>query len=239
MIKKYLNDADVILIFVGAGMSADSGINTFVQATKEWKKEYSETMTRHAFETYPDKAWKYYDDTYEKFQQAVPHIGYLHLYNEIKDKSYFIVTSNIDLLFEKSNFDAQNIHHVHGKITDVQCRFPCSQEIYKYKKGIHACPKCGRSLRPNTFLFDDAIERRIIGDSSKNFLKWIEEIKGKNVVVLEIGIGAEGLHNHAVYYTKELNSMNHIIVNSEPSVFCLDNDLIVIKKEAKNMFNDL
>ena len=236
-LQEYIASADTVLVFAGAGMSADSGLHTFIQAPKEWKKKYQTLMTRHAFETDREMAWEFYDSLYTKYMlETKPHQGYYDLLEQLKEKAYFVVTSNTDMLFERAGFDTNRIHHVHGKVEDLQCILPCHSSLYKYSEVVDKhCQRCGRSLRPNTFLFDDALERRIVGESGLEFLEWVTNAKGTKAIVLEIGVGAEGLHSHAAINAKQINA-KHILINPQPSIFSIQSNATIYQIKAIDMF---
>jgi len=234
-LQNLIHEVDAVLVLAGAGMSADSGLQTFSQASKDWKKNYQTFMTRHAFEVDKENAWAFYENMYKKYiYESKPHQGYLDLLNQLKDKDYFIVTSNIDLLFEKAEFDLDRIHHVHGRIDKLQCKQPCNNHLYVYSNTLRYCSRCGRSLRPNIFLFDDALERRIIGNTASMFLKWCTNIDGLKTLILEIGVGSEGLHSHSISYAKKLNA-KHILINPYPPIFSKQSKAKVYKLKAVDM----
>lgn len=237
-IKKSIEKADNILIFAGAGMSADSGLNTFANASKEWRKQYQELMTRHAFEFNSEEAWSFYCNLLDTYKKAEPHVGYYNLLSVLEYKNYFIVTTNIDRLFLKARFLKERIHYPHGLIDNMQCILPCSNELFKFDENKKKCPLCARKLRPNVFLFDDAIERKIYNQtSSKRFRDWIDSVpRNSSTLILELGVGAEGLHNNAIKYTQKLNA-KHIVINPFPPTFVLRPKSYIIAKSIKEAFS--
>lgn len=239
-IKKNIEDADNILIFAGAGMSADAGLNTFLNAPNEWKKKYQTLMRRYAFEYDFESAWEFYSDMVSDYANVEPHIGYYNLLSLLKNKNYFVVTTNVDELFVKAGYENSRVHQAHGVFSKMQCSLPCTNELFSLDSEQKKCPYCSRNLRPNIFLFDDAIERKIYDkNSSKNFRDWIDAVDlNSSSLVFELGVGAEGLHNNAIKYAQKLHA-KHIVINPCPPTFVLKPKSYIIAKSIKDVFNFL
>ena len=89
--RKLVKTHKNIIICAGSGMSQESGIPTWRES--EGKKFLSR----------------------EEFKEIIPHEGYQLLLNYCKNKEYFILTSNIDCLFQKTGFDENRIIETYGK----------------------------------------------------------------------------------------------------------------------------
>ena len=53
------------------------------------------------------------------------------LYNLIKSKNYFILTTNVDHLFQRANFDKNRIFYMQGDMGLLQCKKPCHNKNYE------------------------------------------------------------------------------------------------------------
>lgn len=208
--KKLISNADAIAIFAGAGMSVDSGLDSFRGNNGLWtasipiegvEYNYLDLMTHQAFDENPIDAWKFIIRLKEKFEQTNPHEGYYHLLELLRDKDYFIVSSNIDDQFLKAGFDENKILEIHGSINFMQCMDILEREIWltpdmnSYELRLDhlpRCPNCGGHCRPNILLFGDWfwISIRSVHQQLR-FQKWSSEIKAskKKIVALEIGAG--------------------------------------------------
>ncbi len=205
-----LDKADAIAIFAGAGMSVDSGIAPFRGQNGIWEKNiemghksfnYKELLSHHAFQNHPLEAWSFIYKLQEEFHKKSPHDGYYKLLELVQDKSYFVVTSNIDEYFLRAGFDEHKILECHGAISYMQCMDVLEHEIWlkpeievenlKYHH-LPKCPNCGGACRPNIAMIGDWfwITTRA-KDQQKRFQSWkknIEELK-LNMVTIEIGAG--------------------------------------------------
>jgi NAD-dependent SIR2 family protein deacetylase len=208
--KKLISNADAIAIFAGAGMSVDSGLDSFRGNNGLWttsipiegvEYNYLDLMSHQAFDENPIDAWKFITHLKEKFEQTNPHEGYYHLLELLRDKDYFIVSSNIDDQFLKAGFDENKILEIHGSINFMQCMDILEREIWLTPDmnsnelrldNLPACPNCGGHCRPNILLFGDWfwISIRSVHQQLR-FQKCKSEIKAskKKIVALEIGAG--------------------------------------------------
>jgi NAD-dependent SIR2 family protein deacetylase len=132
-------------IHVGAGMSADSDIATFrpnkppvvplpaeeeshVIACALDSRSFGNLMSLipledACYQTKPQSAW-FYDAGYrEVILQSAPHPGYDLLLQILQhlNKSYFVMTTNIDRYFSKSGFPSELLFETHGSVEALQC----------------------------------------------------------------------------------------------------------------------
>ncbi len=204
-----IREADAIAIFAGAGMSVDSGLNAFRGDNGLWTKALSiegksynhlDLMSHHAFIETPKVAWEFILSLKEKYELTNPHEGYYKLLSLIKDKEYFIVTSNIDEHFLKAGFGENSIFECHGSVNYMQCLDILEREVWltpeiKTEKlqlaDLPTCPNCGSICRPNVLLFGDWFWIPIRSTHQQiRYNKWSKEIKEKHKRIIAIEIGA-------------------------------------------------
>jgi NAD-dependent SIR2 family protein deacetylase len=205
-----INQADVVAIFAGAGMSVDSGLNPFRGEDGLWTKSIAiggksfnhlNLMSHQAFIETPLEAWDFIINLKEKYEQTKPHEGYCILLDKVKDKEHFIVTSNIDEHFLKAGFDENRILECHGSINYLQCLDILEREVWLTPditsenfelNDIPVCPNCGGRCRPNVLLFGDWFWIPIRSTHQQiRYNKWCKEMKEmkKSIVAIEIGAG--------------------------------------------------
>lgn len=148
-IRELIDNADYILVGAGAGLSASGGINYLDKAlVKEWFPEYKNlnlntiVEIQSAFWNLSNENvlayWGYwarhiYNIRY-KTKATKP---YLDLYELLKDKEHFIITTNIDGQFEKAGFKKENIFTPQGDYALFQCSSSCSNKLYDNKEMIN------------------------------------------------------------------------------------------------------
>ncbi len=117
-----LQNSDHVVVFTGAGMSAESGIATFRDAqTGLWAKFRPEDLaTPQAFSAHPARVWSWYEERREKVRDAEPHAGHFALVElESMVPRLSIVTQNVDSLHQRSG--SGNVIELHGNIMRSIC----------------------------------------------------------------------------------------------------------------------
>ncbi|MDO4536320.1 MAG: Sir2 family NAD-dependent protein deacetylase, partial [Clostridium perfringens] len=217
-IKELIDNVDYVLVGAGAGLSAAGGINYLDEKLAEkWFPEYkglnlnSIAQIQSAFwDLTEDNVLAYWGYWSRHIYNIRYKIGatkpYLDLYKLLKDKEHFIITTNVDGQFEKAGFKKENIFAPQGEYAFFQCSKPCSNELYDNKEMINTmveniedkfyireediplCPKCGSFLVPNLRKDNFFVEKPHFKTLSA-FNDFIEKAKGKNLVLLELGVG--------------------------------------------------
>ncbi|NET30778.1 MAG: hypothetical protein F6K19_02080 [Cyanothece sp. SIO1E1] len=109
-------EPDKIVVFSGAGISAESGIQTFRDADGLWH-EYSieDVATLEAWEKDPGLVLDFYNTRRAKVWEAEPNQAHLAIAQLASKYNVVVITQNIDNLHERAG--STHIIHVHGEIT--------------------------------------------------------------------------------------------------------------------------
>ena len=207
-----------IVILTGAGISAESGIDTFRTAGGLWEQYRPEDVaTPQAFARDPNLVLSFYDMRRAAIQEKVPneaHFALARLDAEWRGE-LLIVTQNIDDLHERGG--ARRVLHMHGEHLLAWCT-ACDQRSPWRAPLLDRppCPRCGaRALRPDIVWFGEmpyhmeTIEDALMGcdlfisiGTSGNVYPaagFVREALGKTVEInLEPSEGAR-LFDEAVY----------------------------------------
>lgn len=217
-IKELINNADYVLVGVGAGLSAAGGINYLDKGlTEKWFPQYKRLdlnsiveiqsafwdLTKENVLAY----WGYWSRHIHNIRYKTDATKpYLDLYKLLKNKEHFIITTNVDGQFEKAGFKKENIFAPQGDYGLFQCLKPCSDELYDNKEMINTmveniedefyireeyiplCPKCGEFLVPNLRKDNFFVEKPHFKNLNA-FNDFIKRAKGKNFILLEFGVG--------------------------------------------------
>lgn len=147
-----------IVILTGAGISAESGIDTFRDAGGLWEQHRVEDVaTPEGFARDPDLVLRFYDMRREAIQTKQPNPAHeaLARLDRDWDGELLIVTQNVDDLHERAG--AGRVLHMHGTHLKAWCtacdaRTPWTGPMIDRP----ACPECGaRSLRPDVVWFGE------------------------------------------------------------------------------------
>lgn len=264
-VRRSIEEAETILVLAGAGMSADSGLPTYRDKEGFWnhyplyrdmRKDYEVMMSPYGFGLDPHFAWGFFAHQYTLYKNALPHEGYVRLLELCrKKKDYFVVTSNIDGLFIKAGFSESNLHQAHGSIHALQCSVPCQRKVWhidrldvdvdyatmRAQDTLPLCPHCGGVARPNIFMFGDTEESYVWEysmQSAKRFRDWRDKNLHKKAVILEIGVGAEGMKLHALDYYRKFTNATFIRINPDVDGSC-PKEALQIEKGAEEAVCDI
>lgn len=115
--------------------------------------------------------------------------AYESLYQLVKDKDYFVVTTNTDGAIFNSSLDMKRITAPCGNVTWRQCGKACTKDIWEVGEvpdGI--CPHCGEPLIGNTVKADDYIEEGYLPQWNV-YTGWLTTTLNHRLLVLELGEG--------------------------------------------------
>jgi NAD-dependent deacetylase len=147
-----------IVILTGAGVSAESGIDTFRSEGGLWEQHRVEDVaTPEAFARDPELVLRFYDMRRAAIQTKVPNDAHLALAKLDREWSgeLLIVTQNVDDLHERAG--AKRVLHMHGEHLNAWCtacdvRSPWRGELIDRPP----CPACGEpALRPDIVWFGE------------------------------------------------------------------------------------
>jgi NAD-dependent SIR2 family protein deacetylase len=121
-IKKLIKDADYILIGAGAGLSTAAGIE---YTGKRFEDNFTEFIEKYHFTDMYSSGFYDFKTEEEKWAYWAKHmymncIGmsatklYEDIFKLVKDKNYFVITTNVDEQFYKSGFDKEKIFATQG-----------------------------------------------------------------------------------------------------------------------------
>lgn len=147
-----------IVILTGAGVSAESGIDTFRSAGGLWEQHRVEDVaTPEAFERDPELVLRFYDMRRAAIQTKEPNAAHeaLARLDAEWDGELLIVTQNVDDLHERAG--ANRVLHMHGTHLNAWCtacdaRTPWRGSLIERPP----CPECGeQALRPDVVWFGE------------------------------------------------------------------------------------
>jgi NAD-dependent deacetylase len=157
--KHVRQDIKNIVILTGAGVSAESGIDTFRSAGGLWEQHKVEDVaTPEAFARDPDLVLRFYDMRRERIQQVEPNAAHYALarLDAAWSGNLLLVTQNVDDLHERAG--TQRLLHMHGEHLNAWCN-ACDAR-HRWRGTLMdrpACPACGISgqLRPDIVWFGE------------------------------------------------------------------------------------
>jgi len=144
-IKKFqdtLVKADAVVIGAGAGLSTSAG---FTYTGERFHKYFSDFEAKYGFHDmytggfYPyhtfEEHWAYWSRyIYINRYMNAPKNTYENILELVKDKDYFVLTTNVDHCFQKAGFDRKRLFYTQGDYGLFQCSEPCCKETFDNRK---------------------------------------------------------------------------------------------------------
>jgi NAD-dependent deacetylase len=158
-----------LAILSGAGISAESGLQTFRDANSItgtakalWSQYRPEDLaTPEAFDRNPELVWEFYAMRRLKAGEVKPNPGHIALAEMGRRIPRFtLITQNVDGLHQQAG--SEGVVELHGNITRIKCSRGCGVFTkWDDRPGtVPACPKCGAKLRPDVVWFGEMLPPR-------------------------------------------------------------------------------
>jgi NAD-dependent deacetylase len=165
-----LKSAETIVVFTGAGASAESGLATFRDAQVGlWRRFNPEDLaTPRAFRKNPALVWGWCEWRRAQVSLAEPNAGHLAIAHWAHSREVTVVTQNVDDLHERAG--SRRVVHLHGSIFRARC-FDCGApyDLPSASASTHLggepidpprCSHCGGMIRPGVVWFEEAMPEK-------------------------------------------------------------------------------
>lgn len=214
LLAEKIKCADAVIIGAGAGLSTSAGFTysgeRFNKYFYDFKKEYGfSDMYYGGF--YPYKTletyWAYWSRyIYINRYTDAPKSVYTDLLFLVSNKNYFVITTNVDHMFQKAGFDKGRLFYTQGDYGLFQCSKPCCSKTYDNgsvvkemikrqtdmkipTELIPKCPVCGAPMTMNLRADDTFVQDEGWYAASKRYAEFLRRHKNLNVLFLELGVG--------------------------------------------------
>ena len=212
-LKHAIDEADAVVIGAGAGLSTSAG---FTYSGERFEKYFSEFREKYGFDDMyaggfypyktPEEKWAFWSRYIfiNRYMDASKPV-YEQLLALVKDKDYFVITTNVDHCFQKAGFDKTRLFYTQGDYGLFQCSVPCTPVTYDNEEMIRdmmeqqsdmkipselvpTCPVCGEPLTMNLRSDDTFVEDEGWHRAAGRYHQFLRSHDGK-VLFLELGIG--------------------------------------------------
>jgi len=215
-IAQWLTESDRVLIGAGAGLSAAAGIDYTDQVG--FAERYPSLVKRGLRAAYqmigyselPEAAfWGYWADHVNevRFSDRRSTVNE-ELFELVRAKNWFVLTSNVDALFARNGFDPHNVCAIQGDFAFLQCLVPCTTTVWDSAPSVRAlvgaidpatqevrdsaliprCPHCGGTVFFNVRGGGWFVEDHLRADFDR-LRTWVKEGSAERLLVLDIGSG--------------------------------------------------
>lgn len=213
-LKAELETADAVIIGAGAGLSTAAG---FTYSGRRFEENFPDFIKKYGFQDmysagfYPfgsaEEHWAYWS-RYIYINRYVDGDNgtYKRLFELVKDKDYFVLTTNVDHQFQKAGFDKKRLFYTQGDYGLFQCSEPCHNATYDNEAAIRAmvarqadmkipaeliphCPVCGKPMTMNLRADDSFVQDEGWYRASKRYSDFLRRHEGQHILFLELGVG--------------------------------------------------
>lgn len=212
--KSLIENADAIVIGAGAGLSAAAG---FTYSGQRFHENFHDFEAKYNFHDMYSGGFYPYDTLEEHWAYWSRYISinrysdppkpvYNELFELVKDKNYFVITTNVDHCFQKAGFDKRRLFYTQGDYGLFQCSVPCHDKTYDNEEIVRRmvteqkdmripsalvpkCPVCGKPMTMNLRADDTFTEDEGWHAACARYETFLSENENKRVLFLELDVG--------------------------------------------------
>lgn len=214
-LRAELYQAEAVVIGAGSGLSASAGFTYSGERFQKYFKDFAgkygiRDMYSGGFYPYSslEEYWAWWSrHIYYNRYVDIPKPTYGKLLELVKDKDYFVLTTNVDHCFQKAGFDKKRLFYTQGDYGLWQCSAPCYQKTYdneeivlqmrKEQKDMRIpselvphCPVCGKPMTMNLRCDNSFVQDEGWYAAQDRYTGFLRRHTGLRVLYLELGVGA-------------------------------------------------
>ena len=214
-LKNEIENADAIVIGAGAGMSAAAG---FSYSGERFEKYFADFRKKYGFSDMYSGGFYPYETLEEYWAWWSRHIyvnrydieigkPYADLLNIVKDKNYFVLTTNVDHQFQLAGFEKKRLFYMQGDYGLWQCSKACHDKTYDNEKIVRQmaaaqrnlkipseliprCPVCGAPMTMNLRCDGSFVQDEGWYAAAGRYEDFIRRQENRHILFLELGVGA-------------------------------------------------
>ncbi|MFC2324023.1 MAG: Sir2 silent information regulator family NAD-dependent deacetylase [Bacteroides sp.] len=212
--RQLIAEADYVLIGAGAGLSAAAGLEysgeAFEREFRPWIERYGITdLYSSSFYPFPseEELWAYWARHiwFSRFRPGATKL-YQKLLECVKEKDYFVITTNVDAQFEQAGFAKERIFATQGDYAYLQARSGNPKTLVYNEEWVkealaatHDCriparlvphhPQTGELMSPNVRCDATFVEDTYWHTQAERFQEFVEKAFERKLLLLEFGVG--------------------------------------------------
>lgn len=209
-----LDASDAVVIGAGAGLSTAAG---YTYSGERFEKLFGDFAARYGFTDMYSGGFYPYDSLEEYWAfwsryikcnryDPIPRPVYDQLLDLVRDRDYFVLTTNVDHCFQRAGFDKQRLFYTQGDYGLFQCSKPCCQETWDNEELVRSmvtaqqdlripsvlvphCPHCGAPLTMNLRADDTFVQDKGWYTAANRYQDFLRRHSNMRILFLELGVG--------------------------------------------------
>lgn len=213
-LQEEIEKADAVLVGAGAGLSTSAGLTysgeRFERYFSDFKQKYGiQDMYAGGFYPFstPEEYWAWWSrHIYYNRYEGAANPTYQKLLELVKEKDYFVLTTNVDHCFQKAGFDKKRLFYTQGDYGLWQCSKPCHQKTYDNEEAViqmmneqkdmkvpselvPSCPVCGAPMTMNLRSDDRFVQDSGWYAAASRHDDFVRRHINSHILLLELGVG--------------------------------------------------
>ncbi|MDE6274684.1 MAG: Sir2 silent information regulator family NAD-dependent deacetylase [Clostridiales bacterium] len=213
-VRAAIQDADAIIIGAGAGLSTAAG---FTYSGERFMKHFADFHEKYGIADMYSGGFYPFESLEEYWAWWSRHIccnrydvsagkPYTDLLALVKDKNYFVLTTNVDHQFQLAGFDKRRLFYTQGDYGLFQCSAGCHNKTYDNEEAVRRmvaeqrdmkipsaliphCPVCGKPMSVNLRCDDTFVQDEGWHAASRRYMEFLGKYRNQKIVLLELGVG--------------------------------------------------
>ncbi len=267
--KDLIVNADYVLIGAGSGLSTAGG---FTYSGERFEKNFKDFIEKYNIRDmysagfYPYKTseekWAYWSRyVYINRYQSKANPTYTALLDLVKNKDYFVITTNVDHQFQIAGYDKKRMFYTQGDYGLFQCSVPCHNKTYDNEELIIKmyesqkdckipteliphCPVCGKEMEMNLRADDRFVQDEGWYEHARSYQEFLDKAKDKKLVLIEVGVGfnTPAIIRYPFEQMTYKNKNTHLIRINKDYAVCSPEILgksILFSEDINQILNDM
>ncbi len=213
-LRDTLQTCDCVIVGAGAGLSAAAG---YTYGGERFRRYFSDFQKKYGFDNMyaggftrfasPEEEWAYWSrNIYINRYLPPPKPLYEMLLRLVRDKDYFVLTTNVDHCFQRAGFDKKRLFYTQGDYGLWQCSVPCHDKTYDNESTVRKmmetqshmrvptelvpyCPVCGKPMCMNLRADNTFVEDAGWHAAANRYADFVRTRSGQKILFLELGVG--------------------------------------------------
>ncbi|TGY91970.1 Sir2 silent information regulator family NAD-dependent deacetylase [Petralouisia muris] len=242
-LKNALAEAEAVVIGAGAGLSASAG---FTYSGERFEKYFGDFIEKYHISDmyaggfYPyetlEEYWAWWSrHIYYNRYVDTPKPVYSRLHQLMKERNYFVLTTNVDHQFQRAGFDKKRLFYTQGDYGLWQCSKACHNKTYDNEETVRSmiseqkemkvpselvpsCPVCGAPMTMNLRQDDLFVQDAGWHSAAERYREFIQNYKNRRILFLELGVGGNtpGIIKYPFWHmVNEWKNAQYICINAK------------------------